>query len=57
MEQAEVGDAICNRRATRTAGVGPAVDTLFEEEPVDDELASTVEQLSSDRSPSGPSKR
>jgi hypothetical protein len=44
MQQAEVGDAVRNRRAARTAGVGPAVDTLFEEEPVEDELASTVEQ-------------
>ena len=45
VQEAEVGNAVGDGRAARAAGVGPAVDALLEEEPVEDELATTVEQL------------
>jgi hypothetical protein len=45
VQEPEVGDAVGDRRAADAPGVGPAVDTLLEEEPVEDELAVPVEQL------------
>ena len=45
VQEAELGDAVGDGRAARAPGVGPAVDALLEEEPVEDELATTVEQL------------
>ena len=45
MEEAKLGDAVGERRASDAARVGPAVDTLLEEEPVEDELSAPLEQL------------
>ena len=45
MQEAELGDAVGDGRAADAPGVGPAGDTLLEEEPVEDELAAAVEQL------------
>ena len=45
VQEAELGDAVGERRAADAPGVGPAVDALLEEEPVEDELAAPVEQL------------
>ena len=45
MQEAEFGNAVGDGRAAGAPGVGPAVDTFLEEEPVEDELAAPVEQL------------
>ena len=45
MQEAEFGNAVGDRRAAGAPGVGPAVDTFLEEEPVEDELAAPVEQF------------
>ena len=45
VQEAEVGNAVGDGRAAGAPGVGPAVDAFLEEEPVEDELAATVEQL------------
>jgi hypothetical protein len=45
MQEAELGDAVGDGRTANAPGVGPTVDTLLEEEPVEDQLAAPVEQL------------
>ena len=46
-----------NGRAADAPGVGPAVDTLLEEEPIQDELAAPVEQLEQGPPPVRPLER
>jgi hypothetical protein len=45
VQETEIGDAVGDGRAAGAPGVGPAVDALLEEEPVEDELTAPVEQL------------
>jgi len=45
MKEAEFGDSVGEQRTTGTPCLRPTVDTLLEEEPVEDELAATVEKL------------
>src|SRR5215217_8033050 len=45
MQQAEFGDAVREGRAADAPRVRPAVNSLLEEEPVEDQLAAPFEQL------------
>ena len=51
--EARSANAVGDGRAARAPGVGPAVDALLEEEPVEDELAAPVEQLDERPAPAG----
>ena len=45
VQEAELGDAVGERRAADAPGFGPAADALLEVEPVEDQLGATVKQL------------